>query len=78
MLNEFTLFDETTCSYFSNFLNYIFNFYSDATIWLSTSYIKCIELIWFQHNENMYENFIWKFQANDINEQIYISNVCIK
>lgn len=26
MMIEFTLFDETTCSYFSNFLNYIFLF----------------------------------------------------
>lgn len=78
MLIEFTLFDETTSSYFSNFLNYIFSFYSDATIWLSASNIKCIGLILFQHNEKIYENFICKFQANDINEQICISNICIK
>lgn len=39
---------------------------------------KNLELIWFQHNEKMYENFIFKFQSNDINEQICISNVCIK
>lgn len=32
MLIEFTLFDETTCSYFSKFLNFIFSIYSDATI----------------------------------------------